>query len=111
MHNARFPGPERDVQKALQGISGVPVTPFDERDRIQPAVLAKLIDRLAAAGIDNLVAAGNTGEFYALELEEVLAVYGHVVQANAGRSKVTAGVGRSLKEAQVLARAAEKAGA
>jgi len=97
--------------EALKGISGVPVTPFDEANRIQPKVLAALIDRLAAAGIDNLVAAGNTGEFYALELEEILAVYGHVVQANAGRSKVTAGVGRSLRDAIVLARAAEKAGA
>jgi 4-hydroxy-tetrahydrodipicolinate synthase len=100
-----------DIRSALKGISGVPVTPFDERDRIQPEVLASLIRRTAAAGIDNLVAAGNTGEFYALELQEILSVYGHVAQANAGKSALTAGVGRSLKEAIVLARAAEKEGA
>jgi 4-hydroxy-tetrahydrodipicolinate synthase len=41
----------------------------------------------------------------------VLAIYGHVIQANAGRSRVTAGVGRSLKEACTLAKAAERAGA
>src|SRR5688572_2117361 len=100
-----------DIRKALQGISGVPVTPFDERDRISPEPLRALIGRLAAAGIDNLVAAGNTGEFYALELQEVTAVYAQVAQANAGRAALTAGVGRSLKEAIALARAAEKEGA
>jgi 4-hydroxy-tetrahydrodipicolinate synthase len=100
-----------DIRKALQGISGVPVTPFDSADRIDVTVLRALIGRLAAAGIDNLVAAGNTGEFYALELQEVLAVYYEVAQANEGRSALTAGVGRSLKEAVALARAAEKAGA
>jgi 4-hydroxy-tetrahydrodipicolinate synthase len=100
-----------DIRTALKGISGVPVTPFDERDRISPAPLKALIERLAAAGIDNLVAAGNTGEFYALEFQEILSVYSQVAQANAGRSALTAGVGRSLKEAIALARAAEKAGA
>src|SRR5688572_9151573 len=100
-----------DIRKALQGISGVPVTPFDERDRISPEPLRALIGRQAAAGIDNLVAAGNTGEFYALEHQEVLTVYAQVAQANAGRAALTAGVGRSLKEAIALARAAEKEGA
>lgn len=100
-----------EIRAALKGIAGVPVTPFDESDRINPAVLEALIQRLTTAGIDNLVAAGNTGEFYALELQEVLAVYAHVAKANAGRSALTAGVGRSLKEALQLARAAEKEGA
>jgi 4-hydroxy-tetrahydrodipicolinate synthase len=100
-----------DIRAALKGISGVPVTPFDERDRVADATLRGLIARLGAAGIDNLVAAGNTGEFYALSLEEALAVTAQVIQANAGKSAVTAGVGRSLKEAMALARAAEKEGA
>ena len=100
-----------DFRAALEGISGVPVTPFDAEDRISPAPLQALVQRLAAAGIDNLVAAGNTGEFYALEFQEILRVYGLVAHANQGRSALTAGVGRSLKEAIVLARAAEKEGA
>jgi 4-hydroxy-tetrahydrodipicolinate synthase len=100
-----------DIRAALKGISGVPVTPFDVNDRVAQAPLKALIGRLAEAGVDNLVAAGNTGEFYALALQEVLAVYAQVAQANAGRSALTAGVGRSLKEAIVLARAAEKEGA
>ncbi|MES2976191.1 MAG: dihydrodipicolinate synthase family protein [Pseudomonadota bacterium] len=100
-----------DFRAALKGISGVPVTPFDAADNVAPAPLKALVQRLAAAGIDNLVAAGNTGEFYALELQEVLAVYALVAEANAGRSALTAGVGRSLKEAVALARAAEKEGA
>src|SRR5688572_26416459 len=100
-----------DFRAALGGISGVPVTPFDTEDRIAPAPLKALVQRLAAAGIDNLVAAGNTGEFYALEFQEIQAVYALVAQANEGRSALTAGVGRSLKEAIALARAAEKEGA
>lgn len=100
-----------DIRAALKGISGVPVTPFDARDRVEPGALRALVGRLAEAGIDNLVAAGNTGEFYALEMQEALAVTAEVVQANGGRSAVTAGVGRSLKEAIALARAAEKEGA
>jgi 4-hydroxy-tetrahydrodipicolinate synthase len=100
-----------DIRAALKGIAGVPVTPFDAADRIAPAPLKALIQRLGAAGIDNLVAAGNTGEFYALEFQEVLAVYAQVAQANEGRSALTAGVGRSLKEAIALARAAQKEGA
>jgi 4-hydroxy-tetrahydrodipicolinate synthase len=100
-----------DIRAALKGISGVPVTPFDAADRIAPAPLQAIIGRLAAAGIDNIVAAGNTGEFYALELQEVLSVYAQVAQANAGRSALTAGVGRSLREAIALARAAENEGA
>lgn len=100
-----------DIRKALTGISGVPVTPLDAADRIAPAPLAALIARLGDAGIDNLVAAGNTGEFYALEMQEVLSVYALVAQANAGRAALTAGVGRSLREAIVLARAARQEGA
>ena len=100
-----------DIRKALHGISGVPVTPFDASGAIAPVVLRQVIQRISLAGVDNLVAAGNTGEFYALELQEVLAVYGHVAQANEGHSALTAGVGRSLKEAIQLARAAEKEGA
>jgi len=96
---------------ALRGISGVHVTPFDAEDRIQPEVLRAVIERLAAAGIDNIVAAGNTGEFYALDPREITALYAQVVQANAGRSTVTAGVGRSVAEARALARAAALAGA
>lgn len=100
-----------DIRTALAGISGVHVTPFDANDRIAPKILAGVIDRLAGAGIDNIVAAGNTGEFYALEPDEIRSVYAQVVEANAGRSAVTAGVGRSVREACALARAAESAGA
>lgn len=99
-----------DFLAALKGISGVPVTPFDGSDHIAPGPLKALVQRLAAAGIDNLVAAGNTGEFYALELQEVLSVYALVAQANEGHSALTAGVGRSLREAITLARAAEREG-
>ena len=98
------------LRQALGGISGVHVTPF-AGDAIDPGMLERVVDGLATAGIDNIVTGGNTGEFYALTLEEVREVYRLAIAANAGRRCITAGVGRSQREAQGLAEAAARAGA
>ena len=98
------------LRQALAGISGVHVTPFAD-DAIDPATLGRVIDGLATAGIDNIVTGGNTGEFYALTLEEVREVYRLAIAANAGRQCITAGVGRAQRDAQSLAEAAARAGA
>jgi len=70
-----------------------------------------VIDRIAAAGVHNIVSAGNTGEFYALTLDEVRAVHDGAIEANKNRSLLTAGVGRSLKDAIELGRRAKANGA
>ena len=98
------------LRQALAGISGVHVTPFAD-DAIDPGTLERVVDRLATAGIDNIVTGGNTGEFYALTLEEVREVHRLAIAANAGRQCITAGVGRSQRDAQGLAEAAARAGA
>src|SRR5712691_2083922 len=54
------------LRKALTGISGILVTPFDEQDRVAPARLKPIVDRAVNAGVHILVANGNTGEFYGL---------------------------------------------
>ena len=54
------------VRAALAGVSGVHVTPF-RNDAVDGAALERVVDGLAAAGIDNIVTGGNTGEFYALD--------------------------------------------
>ncbi|MBE8718212.1 dihydrodipicolinate synthase family protein [Cellvibrio polysaccharolyticus] len=100
----------KDINAAFAGISGVHVTPYDQRGEIDEKLLRTIVDRIAAAGIHNIVTGGNTGEFYAQDLDEVTRVYELAVEANAGRSCVTAGIGRSAREAIKLAAAAKKAG-
>jgi 4-hydroxy-tetrahydrodipicolinate synthase len=48
------------LEDALSGISGILVTPFDGNDAIQPARLAPIVARCAAAGVDALTVNGNT---------------------------------------------------
>jgi 4-hydroxy-tetrahydrodipicolinate synthase len=101
----------QSIRNALAGISGVHVTPYAADGTVDRVLLARVIDRIAVAGIHNIVSAGNTGEFYALTPDEVRLVHDVAIEANAGRSKLTAAVGRSLKEAVELGRRAKAQGA
>src|SRR6185312_12899656 len=103
--------PRTDVRAALGGISGVHVTPYDGDGHLDRAVLSRIVDRIAAAGIHAIVSAGNTGEFYALSDDEVRAVHDAAIAANADRSLFIAAVGRSLGEAIAMARRAAANGA
>jgi len=98
------------LRKAFTGISGILVTPFDSQDLIQPDALDPIIDRAVEAGVDILVANGNTGEFYALQAREAEQMMHAVVEKVDGRAPVLNGVGRSVGEACDLARASKKAG-
>lgn len=99
------------LRQALEGISGILVTPFDGDGDIAPLRLAPIIDRAVGAGVHLLVANGNTGEFYALTSAEADAMVESVVAQVAGRVPVVGGVGRSVREACALARASYRAGA
>jgi len=101
----------KKVRAALEGISGVHVTPYAPSGDIDSQLLGRIVDRIAGAGVHNIVSAGNTGEFYALTADEVRAVHDGAIEANAGRSLLTAGVGRSLTEAIALGRRARDKGA
>ncbi|MBB2908657.1 dihydrodipicolinate synthase family protein [Agrobacterium pusense] len=99
------------VRNALAGISGVPVTPYQQDGSLDTAKLARLIKALANAKVHNLMAAGNTGEFFTLTMDEVRKVHAVTIEAAAGKSLVSAAVGRSLTEAKALANDAIAAGA
>ena len=100
------------VRAALGGVSGVPVTPYLGDGNIDVDALKGLITRLSLGGVHNLMAAGNTGEFFALSLAEIGEVHRVTIEAAAaGTSIVSAAVGRSLVEAKALAREAIAAGA
>ena len=99
------------LRKALDGISGILVTPFDSQDRIVAGPLKPVVDRAVEAGVHVLVANGNTSEFYGLEAHEAEQMIGIAADAVAGRVPLLAGVGRSVHEACALARASRRAGA
>ena len=94
------------VTAALAGVSGILVTPFDGQDRIAPALLAPIVARAAATGIAALTVNGNTSEFYGLTFDEARRMQAAVPEIVGGRAVVIAGVGRSVGEACMLARAA-----
>jgi 4-hydroxy-tetrahydrodipicolinate synthase len=99
------------LRRALRGVSGVPVTAYDSQGEVDPAVTAKVYDRVAKAGIHNIVAAGNTGEFYALTPYEISLVHEAAIKGVDGHAPVTAAIGRSSREAIAMAREAREKGA
>ena len=100
-----------DLSKALTGISGILVTPYDDAGEIAPSKLAPIIDRALAAGVHIPVVNGNTGEYYALTNDEACTMVREVAQLVDGRAPLLAGVGRGIRDACALAKASAKAGA
>lgn len=99
------------LRHALNGISGILVTPFDAANQVSAAPLRPIVDRAVAAGVHILVANGNTSEFYALQAAEAERAVHIAAEHIAGRVPLVAGVGRSVQEACSLARASRQAGA
>ena len=100
-----------DLQTALRGISGILVTPYDDKGEIAPAKLAPILDRVVAAGVHLPVVNGNTGEFYALTTDEACTMVAEVCAMVGDRAPVLAGVGRGIRDACRLAEASARAGA
>ncbi|MEM5543896.1 dihydrodipicolinate synthase family protein [Sulfitobacter sp. AS92] len=100
-----------DLSKALTGISGILVTPYDDAGEIAPRKLVPIIDRALAAGVHIPVVNGNTGEYYALTNDEACTMVREVAQMVDGRAPLLAGVGRGIRDACALAKASAEAGA
>jgi 4-hydroxy-tetrahydrodipicolinate synthase len=100
-----------DLDHALTGISGILVTPYDERGEIAPEKLDPILDRAIGAGVHMPVVNGNTGEFYALTTDEACEMVGAVCEMVDDRTPVLAGVGRGVRDACRLAKASADAGA
>jgi 4-hydroxy-tetrahydrodipicolinate synthase len=96
---------------ALAGISGVHVTAYGEDGDINADLTARIVRRIAVAGVHNIVSGGNTGEFFSMTADEVLRLQAIAIAAADGRSAVTAAAGRSVREATATAHAAKRAGA
>lgn len=100
-----------DLDRALAGISGILVTPYDADGDIAPERLAPIIDRVLDAGVHMPVVNGNTGEFYALTTDEACTMVREVARLVDERAPLLAGVGRGIRDACRLARASVEAGA
>ena len=100
-----------DINKALTGISGILVTPYDTNGDIAPQKLTPIIDKAIVAGVHLPVVNGNTGEFYALITDEACAMVQEVTSLIADRVPLLAGVGRGIRDACRLAKVSADAGA
>ncbi|MFC5421810.1 dihydrodipicolinate synthase family protein [Bosea eneae] len=98
------------VRAALRGISGVHVTAWKGDGEADWALTGAIVARIAGAGIHNIVSAGNTGEFYPMTTDEVVRSHAVAAEAAAGKALVTAGIGRSLREAVATGKLAARAG-
>ncbi|TYC49314.1 dihydrodipicolinate synthase family protein [Rhodobacterales bacterium] len=100
-----------DLEKALRGISGILVTPYDRQGEIAPDRLIPVIDRALGAGVHMPVVNGNTGEFYTLTTDEACTMVREVAAMVDSRAPLLAGVGRGIRDACRLAEASAEAGA
>ncbi len=98
------------LRTALRGISGVHVTAWKGDGEADWALTGQIVRRIAEAGIHNIVSAGNTGEFYPMTTDEVVRSHAVAAEAAAGKALVTAGIGRSLREAIATGKLAVAAG-
>ncbi|NUL49186.1 dihydrodipicolinate synthase family protein [Cellulosimicrobium funkei] len=94
----------------ITGLSAFPLTPLVD-DELDEAAFVRLVEKVAAAGVDSITALGSTGSYAYLNSGERARVARLAVD-HAGRTPVLVGIG-ALRTSQVLAHAesAERAGA
>ncbi|MFZ4122861.1 MAG: 5-dehydro-4-deoxyglucarate dehydratase [Caulobacterales bacterium] len=107
---ARF-SPDELALVLGRGLLSFPVTAFDREGGLDLTRYQDHCAWLLERPIAGLFAAGGTGEFFSLTLEEVAAVVQSAVEVTDGRVPVIAGCGYGTAMAVALARAAESAGA
>jgi 4-hydroxy-tetrahydrodipicolinate synthase len=96
----------------LEGLSAFPPTPTDTEGTVQAEALARLIDRLATAGVDSIGLLGSTGGYAFLSREERRRAVEIAREAVAGCTPLIVGVGALRTDAaEALARDAQQAGA
>jgi len=101
-----------DLRRALgSGLLSFPVTHTRGDLSFDDVAYRDHVAHLSGFGAAGLFAAGGTGEFPALMIEEVLAIVRATVEANDGASPVVGPVGYGTSTAVAMARDVESAGA
>src|SRR5258708_23676010 len=99
------------LRPRLRGVLAFPITPFDGDGALDVDAVRANAVWLAASGIHALVAPSGTGELFGLSPAEGSAGVAATVEAAAGRSPVSAGVGVGPPVGADLARQAARDGA
>src|ERR1700740_402513 len=102
--------PQELAKRIGEGLLSFPVTHFTAQHEFDEQSYRQHISWLLRYGPAALFAAGGTGEFFSLTLEEFSTVVGAAVSETAGRVPVLTGCGYGTQTAKKFARAAEKAG-
>lgn len=104
-------GPKSLAQTVGSGLLSFPVTHFDANGDFHEASYRKHLAWLGETPLAALFAAGGTGEYFSLTLEEYSRVVNAAVSESAGRMPILSGCGYGTRTAIEFAKAAEKAGA
>ena len=100
------------IENELRGVFPYLVSPVTDSGEVKADVLAKLVDHLVQSGVHGLTPLGSTGEFAYLSWAQRRRVVEVVLEANAARLPVVAGVAAaSTLEAVRQAREFEAMGA
>lgn len=92
------------------GLLSFPVTHFDDQLRFDEDRYREHVEWLSGYPVAGLFAAGGTGEYFSLTLEEIERAVGAAVHQVAGRAAVLGPAGGSMRAAIAQARAVEAAG-
>ncbi|WP_181707066.1 dihydrodipicolinate synthase family protein [Chthonobacter rhizosphaerae] len=94
------------------GLSAFPLTPADDRGRVDVDALGRLLERLCVAGVDSIGLLGSTGIYMYLTRDERRRAVEAAVRVVAGRAPLIVGAGALRTDAACdLARDAAEAGA
>ncbi|WP_026614855.1 dihydrodipicolinate synthase family protein [Ensifer aridi] len=98
--------------KLFAGLSAFSITPADTAGHVDTGALARLLERISAAGADSIGLLGSTGGYAFLSRHERQRAVEAAMECVGGKIPVIVGVGAlRTDEAQALARGARKAGA
>jgi 5-dehydro-4-deoxyglucarate dehydratase len=103
--------PQELATEIGKGLLSFPVTHFDDQLQFDRGPYREHIAWLLEHGPAGLFAAGGTGEFFSLALDEFFTVVSAAVEETAGKVPVLAGCGYGTAIAKQFAKAAEEAGA
>jgi 5-dehydro-4-deoxyglucarate dehydratase len=103
--------PHEMARRIGEGLLAFPVTHFDEKYEFSEQPYRQHISWMLEHRPAALFAAGGTGEFFSLTLQEFSRIIAAAVAETAGRVPVLAGCGYGTRTAMQFALAAEEAGA
>ncbi len=99
------------IKSSLEnGLLSFPITDFKENGDFNPETFAKRVEWFVDHDVSSVFVAGGTGEFFSLTVSEFEQIVNISVKVVAGRVPVIASAGRSVAEAHVFTKIAEKAG-